>query len=333
MTTQGSSTGWWGSDLEPLLAVATATLDDSGELIEANAGFLRLIDTQRLRPMGENAGSLDVVGSETPAGIGDNVSRFFMQPRFDALVASPASKDGGEVHHGLLTIGDYLGQTQSLRARITRVGEHLRVLAEYDVVQLERLNTVVLDLNGEYARTQVELAQANLKLQQREAQIREASLTDQLTGVGNRRRLEQELALEVERAERTGEPLAAFMADIDHFKQVNDEYGHQVGDIVLVALGQLLREQTRATDTAARFGGEEFVVLLPHTDLAQAVAIAERTREALAQLRIEPIPRPITASFGVSVRAPGEEAEGLIRRIDAALYTAKNAGRNRVVAS
>jgi len=158
-------------------------------------------------------------------------------------------------------------------------------------------------------------------------------MADQLTGVGNRHRLEQALALEVERAERTGEPMAAFMADLDHFKQVNDEYGHQAGDNVLAAFGQLLREQTRATDILARFGGEEFVVLLPHTGMAQAVAIAERTREALALLQIEPVPHPVTGSFGVAVLAPGERAEGLIRRMDASLYAAKDAGRNRVVAS
>ena len=230
-------------------------------------------------------------------------------------------------------MGDYLGVTQSLRARISRVGEHLRVLAEYDVEELERLNTVVLELNREYANAQVELAQTNLKLHQREAQILEAAMADQLTGVGNRHRLEQALALEVERAERTGEPMAAFMADLDHFKQVNDEYGHQAGDNVLAAFGQLLREQTRATDILARFGGEEFVVLLPHTGMAQAVAIAERTREALALLQIEPVPHPVTGSFGVAVLAPGERAEGLIRRMDASLYAAKDAGRNRVVAS
>lgn len=127
--------------------------------------------------------------------------------------------------------------------------------------------------------------------------------------------------------------MAAFMADLDHFKQVNDEYGHQAGDNVLAAFGQLLREQTRATDILARFGGEEFVVLLPHTGMAQAVAIAERTREALALLQIEPVPHPVTGSFGVAVLAPGERAEGLIRRRDASLYAAKDAGRNRVVAS
>jgi len=158
-------------------------------------------------------------------------------------------------------------------------------------------------------------------------------MTDQLTGVGNRHRLEQVLALEVERAVRSGAPLAGFMADLDHFKRVNDEFGHQTGDDVLAAFGQLLREQTRATDVLTRFGGEEFVVLLPHTDLAQAVAIAERTRATLASLQIDPVPHPVTGSFGVAVLAQGERGEDLIRRMDASLYAAKNAGRNRVVAS
>ncbi len=332
MTTPDNVARWWAPDLDPLLAVATATLDDSGALIAANAGFLRLVDPQRAGQTGQTAAIPRFLASNSPARVGDNVARFFIQPTFEDLVTSPVGENG-KAHEGLLTIGDYLGVTQTLRSRITRVGDHLRVLAEHDVEELERMTTVVLDLNREYANAQLELAQTNLKLHQREAQILESAMTDPLTGVGNRRRLEQALALEIERAEQTGEPLAAFMADLDHFKRVNDEYGHQAGDKVLAAFGQLLREHTRTTDILARFGGEEFVALLPHTGLAQAVAIAERTRKAVERLEIEPVPHPVTGSFGVAVLAPGERGEGLIRRLDALLYAAKNAGRNRVVAA
>ncbi len=330
MTSPGDVPTWWAPYLAPLLAVATATIDGSGRVVDANAGFLRLIDSQRLSATSEDAGPKP---HEIPARVGDSASQFFIQPTFDDLLTSPVGQDGEVVHDGLLTMGDYFGVTQSLRARISRSGEHLRILAEYDIDDLERMNTVVLELNREYASAQQQLAQTNLKLQQREAQILEAAMTDQLTGVGNRHRLEQVLALEVERAARSGAPLAGFMADLDHFKRVNDEYGHQVGDIVLAAFGQLLREQTRATDVITRFGGEEFVVLLPNTDLAQAVSIAERARVTLADRRIAPVPHPVTGSFGVAVLAPGERGEDLIRRMDVSLYAAKNAGRNRVVSS
>ena len=167
----------------------------------------------------------------------------------------------------------------------------------------------------------------------REAQILEAAMTDQLTGVGTRHRLEEVLAIEVERVGRTGAPLAGFMADLDHFKRVNDEFGHPAGDKVLAAFGQLLREHTRATDVLTRFGGEEFLVLLPNTDLARAASIAERIRTALALLQIDPVPHPVTGSFGVAVFAEGERGEDLIRRMDEALYVAKRSGRNRVVTS
>jgi diguanylate cyclase (GGDEF)-like protein len=136
----------------------------------------------------------------------------------------------------------------------------------------------VLALNRDYADAQLQLAQINLKLQQREAQIVAPSLTDPLTGVGNRRRLEQVLAAEITRADRSGGSLCAFMADLDHFKNVNDTSGHEAGDKVLAAFGDVLRRRTRATDVVARFGGEEFVVLMSATELEVALGIAERIR-------------------------------------------------------
>ena len=300
-------------ELEPLLAIAAAALDESGALIKANAGFLKLINAQRPQP------------------IGADVARFFIQPDFAAFVRAHAGDDG-EIHRGLLTMGDYTGRTRSLRGRVWRVDGRLRVLAEYDIEDLERLQDAVLQLNRDYASAQLDLAQANLKLQQREAEIVAISLTDPLTGVGNRRRLEQALALEVRRVERTGGKLCAAMGDLDHFKRVNDDYGHEAGDKVLAAFGDLLRRNTRSIDILTRFGGEEFVVLMPHTDLEQAVAVADRVRAALAGCHIEPLPDPVTASFGVAELAAGEQGDALLGRADGALYEAKRSGRNRVVA-
>ena len=303
---------WFAPELEPLLAIAAATLDTDGTLIEANAGFLKIID------------------GEGPQKIGARVARFFIQPDFATLVRAHGGADG-EVHRGLLTMGNYLGRSRSLRARLWRVNGQLRLLAEYDIAELEQLYDTVLELNRDYAGAQFELAQTNLKLQQREAQILAVSLTDPLTGVGNRRRLEQALALEISRAERTGGKLCAFMADLDHFKRVNDAYGHEAGDKVLAAFSDLLRRCTRATDIVARFGGEEFVVLMPATDLAQAVVTAKRVREALAACHIEPLSDPVTASFGVAELAVGELGPTLLGRADNALYQAKRSGRNRVI--
>jgi two-component system cell cycle response regulator len=122
------------------------------------------------------------------------------------------------------------------------------------------------------------------------------------------------------------------MADLDHFKRVNDIYGHEAGDKVLAAFGELLRGCTRATDVVARFGGEEFVVLMPNTDLKHALATAERIRKVLASTRVEPLPDPITVSVGVAELAAAEQGDALLRRVDKALFTAKQSGRNRVIA-
>lgn len=169
-------------------------------------------------------------------------------------------------------------------------------------------------------------------MQQREAQLRALTLTDTLTHLGNRRRLDEALITEASRVGRTGEPLSALMADLDHFKRVNDQYGHAVGDLVLRAFGDLLRSRTRATDVITRFGGEEFIVLMPHTAIAQAIEVAERIRVSFAAMRIAPVTEPITVSCGVAQLVAGATGESLLKRIDRALYEAKNAGRNRVVA-
>ncbi len=301
---------WITAELQALVAVVAAVLDEDGTLIEANAGFLRL-------------------ACIAPNAIGACVARCFIQPDFVVLVGARGGADG-DLHRGLLTLGDRLGATRSLSGRVWRVGEQVRVLAEYDVDELERLYATVVELNGDYANAQFALAQANLKLQQREAVILAVSLTDPLTGVGNRRRLDQALVAEISRADRTGGKLCALMADLDHFKRVNDVHGHEAGDAVLATFGDLLRRRTRATDIVARFGGEEFVVLMPDTDLEHAVGIAERIREAIADCRVAPLPDPVTASFGVAELAAGEQASDLLRRADGALYRAKQLGRNRV---
>ena len=304
---------WFAPELEPLLAIATATLNEGSELIEANAGFLKLINAEGARRLVRGWRSL-------------------IQPDFGTLMRKKGGDDG-EIYVGLMTIGAYSGRTRTLRARVWRVDRCLRVLAEHDIDELERLNDTVLELNRDYAQAQFDLVQVNLKLQQREALIVASSLTDPLTGVGNRRRLEQALAAETSRFERTGKSLCAFMADLDHFKSINDTYGHEAGDRVLAAFGDLLRHRTRATDVVARFGGEEFVGLMPDTDLQNAVAIAERIRQALAGCHIEPLHHSVTVSFGVAEMAAGEQGITLLRRADSALYRAKHSGRNRVAAA
>jgi diguanylate cyclase (GGDEF)-like protein/PAS domain S-box-containing protein len=167
-------------------------------------------------------------------------------------------------------------------------------------------------------------------LRDSEAAIRELALTDPLTGVANRRRLDEALRSEIARAGRYGNRISVVMADLDWFKRVNDEFGHAVGDAVLQRFAALIREHCRDSDLVARYGGEEFVVLMPEAGAKAAAAWAERVR-AIQEKALEPPQRsPTTATFGVAEYSAGETAEALLRRADEALYAGKAAGRNRV---
>jgi two-component system cell cycle response regulator len=164
--------------------------------------------------------------------------------------------------------------------------------------------------------------------------VKDQAHVDGLTGLANRRHAEEVLAAEISRALRFGGSLAVVMTDLDHFKSVNDEHGHPVGDTVLRRFARLLEASIRDVDLAARWGGEEFLLILPGTDGAGAARLAERIRTRLAETTLltpEGVPIVATASFGVAATAeePGS-AEELVAEADAALYAAKRAGRNRV---
>ena len=173
------------------------------------------------------------------------------------------------------------------------------------------------------------------------ARLLRSGFTDVLTGWHNRRYLTVRIGEELARARRDRNRLVCLMLDVDHFKQVNDTWGHAAGDVVLQELAQRIESQVRASDVAARYGGEEFVVLLPGTDVESASKLAERIRTEIAA---SPIGLPggeevvITASIGIAEVSPGPDAkalktrgDSLIARADVALYAAKSAGRDRVV--
>lgn len=164
--------------------------------------------------------------------------------------------------------------------------------------------------------------------------IKSLSIRDPLTGVYNRRYLAETLVAELGKARRLHSPLSILMIDIDHFKSVNDRFGHLVGDQALQDLANLFESVIRPYDTLARFGGEEFLVLMTGTEERDALAVAERLREAVASSRLLPENAALTCSIGVGVLKPDEEAhpsqEELISRADKALYKAKAEGRNRV---
>jgi diguanylate cyclase (GGDEF)-like protein len=153
---------------------------------------------------------------------------------------------------------------------------------------------------------------------------------DFLTGVCNRQAFESELARESGRAVRYGSELCLVMLDIDDFKQVNDSLGHQAGDDVLVSLARLMSEGVRATDVVCRYGGEEFMVIMPQTGLAGSLACARKLGEAISRHDFG-IGRRLTVSLGVARLGAGETCQDIIRRVDTALYEAKKTGKNTVV--
>ena len=159
------------------------------------------------------------------------------------------------------------------------------------------------------------------------------ALVDGLTGLANRRSCEETLASELARAERFPGPLALIVADLDDFKDVNDRYGHQAGDVVLREFAALLTESVRDIDLACRWGGEEFLLVLPGTDMDGAAHVAERVRRALQErtvLSVDGERIPVTASFGVAAYPQAHTASELFAAGDAALYEAKRTGKNRV---
>lgn len=191
------------------------------------------------------------------------------------------------------------------------------------------------------AQEQVEEYMAEMEAVNR--RLEEISVRDPLTGLYNRRYLLDRLSNEFQRAFRHERPLSLLMVDIDHFKSINDTYGHQAGDEVLRAVSLLIVSQTRSTDIAGRYGGEEFCAVLPETDATGALRAAEKLREAVAVAplhrvqpageRSEAVAIHATISVGVATYIPGQfgDSAQLIHAADVALYAAKNGGRNRVM--
>ena len=173
-------------------------------------------------------------------------------------------------------------------------------------------------------------------LQQSLEAIRAESLTDPLTGLGNRKYFDRSIDAAVQNALANGEPLSLLMFDIDHFKSFNDSYGHLTGDQVLRLVGMSLKQTIKGQDITARYGGEEFAVVLPNTALRQALTVADHIRRAVMSKELKKkstgeILGRVTISVGVSMLKPGDDTDSLIERADACLYAAKRSGRNRVI--
>jgi len=196
--------------------------------------------------------------------------------------------------------------------------------------RFEREYRELVELRGEL---EARVEDRTHELEQLALKFELSSRTDDLTGLPNRRGFLDASHVELTRARRSGRPVSIVMADIDHFKQVNDRFGHAGGDAVLRSVAAILRASIRTEDIAARWGGEEFILLLPETDLAGARQAAEKVRLAIAacDIPVEGTPIRVTASFGVAAHDLERSLDATIADADRALYHAKENGRDRVV--
>jgi two-component system, cell cycle response regulator len=229
---------------------------------------------------------------------------------FDApvLMLSARNDPAVKVRGFALGANDYVGKPCDPAELCARVANYLRLKLTADA-----------------------LAESTRQLEQTNRELARLARTDGLTGLANRRHFMARGEEEHERAARYGRTPSLLLIDVDHFKRINDTFGHPQGDAVLVGLARALESSIRATDLAARFGGEEFVVLLPETGGKEAVEVAERLRETIARSHFDGMDRHITVSVGVAAQRPGELVADQLRRADLALYAAKSRGRNCVV--
>jgi len=224
---------------------------------------------------------------------------------------------------------------------LAKVNKHLQTLTSPD-----QIRAVVQLLISDNVKVQSEVSRLNTRLEQSQVQIEKLranlsesqrlGMLDAVTYLKNRHWLQANLPKEVKTASELQEPLCLIMADVDHFKRINDTFGHAVGDEILRRFGEMLAKNIKGRDTAVRYGGEEFIVVLPHTKIDGAQYLGEQIRGELESKKWmhhktgQPIGK-VTASFGIVQLRNGEQSDGFLDRADAKLYEAKAAGRNCIM--
>ncbi len=233
----------------------------------------------------------------------------------------------------LLNLTDEQRSPITLEARMIRCSGAVLLLGVQERRRDSQFQNEILKLTNDLSLAMRESSRKNRELAEAYKTIELLARTDGLTGLANRRTLDETLQREVARAQRMEGRLSLIMADLDHFKSINDQYGHSTGDQVLAGAAAVLAAESRPYDLAARYGGEEFVLLLPGTSQDEAIAIAERIRKEIGIIEVPECDRQITVSLGVAGWISGETGQQLVSRADAALYKAKSTGRNRVEAA
>lgn len=247
-------------------------------------------------------------------------------------------KDGKELHksvdHEVQQIASSVEQATELttlkeivQQRVETISKHMAIYQQSEAVRLQQAEAKVKDLNQKLNIMQNESDRLQLKI----VNERNQAMIDPLTGIYNRLAYNERIETEFNRWQRYQTPLTMAVWDIDKFKNVNDTYGHQAGDRVLTVVAKLLSKQVRETDFVARFGGEEFVLLMPETTVEQAIKVADNLRNSIEQCEFHFKDQrvPVTISCGLAQFSEGDKVETAFNRADKALYYAKHNGRNR----
>ncbi len=239
------------------------------------------------------------------------------------------SETTGDYHDSIENLSQQIRHTDDVNQLSQLLEEVLRETRDVQASTL-RSRQEVLDARQKVDEAQRKAAQLEAELQQVSEQVQ----NDYLTGTLNRRGLKEAFDRELAIAERENTPTSIALLDIDNFKDLNDNFGHQVGDRVLTHLATLIKDTVRPGDRVSRYGGEEFLILLPNADIDQAMAVLTRLQRALTKhfFLNDEAPLLITFSTGVTRHLPGETQDAVINRADQALYQAKRSGKNRVVA-
>ncbi|MDF1730710.1 MAG: diguanylate cyclase [Minwuia sp.] len=292
--------------------VVTRQLGDAAS--ESNARFRRVATDLLLHHYGEGR-TLNLL-SETGGALGEIVNRSVGQ-------LADAGSEAKDFSSELGGFADGLGEVD------TEVS--VSSLVEQMVTSTRRMQAKCAKLETDLTQSSNEINNLRNKLDETRAE----ALTDKLTGISNRAGFDKALNTAIVETRDENTPMTLVMCDIDHFKKFNDNYGHQVGDQVLRLVGGILRSTLKGQDIPCRYGGEEFAMILPRTEVVGASKVAEAIRLMIERKRIvrkstgEAISR-VTMSFGIAEYRPGEAGSDLIERADNALYRAKNEGRNRV---
>ncbi len=288
-------------------------VDKDARVVHLNAAAKKMYSAGMLHAYPESSGAIMscVHAAETPGGCGNTKSCRSCVIRSTAKEASQGKK---------------LYRQEAKMEVVHENGvrdAYIMITASPFVYENESLVLLIMEDVTEQKENESKLKQLNELLERR-------ATTDVLTGIFNRLRFNEFLDREINESQRYQHPISLIMFDVDHFKKINDTYGHHTGDRVLQGMAKIISASIRESDIFARWGGEEFMILLPHTDAEHSMLLADKLRNAIETHRFEGS-FFVTCSFGATQFDDQDTAESLIARVDAALYQAKSEGRNRVV--